>query len=157
MLEKVKFVCSKCDWEFDSKESCETHEKWCVPCYHLSLNITLEATSSIEDKRKISVDVVVGKTCYTKEVFEKKTIKINKSIYTVEESCSTNLDTVYHISKTVLRTVNLKDEINALRDRLITFIKSDIDKDRDALESEETQKDIDNRINIAISLANNRE
>ena len=157
MLEKVKFVCSKCGFEFDSKESCETHEKWCVPCYHLALNITLKATDSIEDKRKISVDVIVRETCYTKEGFEKKTIKIDKSIYIAEESCSTNLSTVYHISKTVLRTVNLKDEINALRDRLITFIKSDLNKDRDALESEETQKDIDNRINIAISLANNRE
>ena len=152
MLKKVKFVCGKCGFEFSNKKSCETHEKWCTPIYRLRIEISLFTSEHCKYKGYAAPTVNVNPTTTNIEKEKINTVEFDKRIYTTsEDDTFTELETSYKAIKTVLRDADLKKELNHLNEQLISFINTDLDKQKESVLSEKFNKKLDTCISAVVS------
>ena len=148
MLEKVKFICSKCGQEFNSKEACKTHENLCVHAYQISINISI-TLYGYTSKAKVYSEAHLYKVSIPSDRPLNKDIHMHKTMYCREDESETEIE--YTCSKIVDETSSFRNELNTLKTKLVEFINSKIDETKEIFNSTETKDRLDKSINNALN------
>jgi hypothetical protein len=149
VLEKVKFVCSKCGQEFNSQEACKTHENLCISAYRLEVSISITLHGWVSAKPTVYTQASLYRTAITKGMVVNKELGVHKNMYCREEEDESEI--MYFCSKIVDEKSSFKNELNVLKDKLIKFINAEIDETKEVFNSTETKDKLDRSIDNALN------
>ena len=150
MLKKVSFVCNQCGRTFNREEDCERHEKECTPVYLLFVRLFININGKVNTPNRCYTEANVNVTSSSYTNKQLNNSQFSKTIYAEEDN--SQVEIAYEVSNVVPIETDVKEELAAMKSKLINSIISEITIVKTLVESSEISDRLDEAIEKSIRM-----